>query len=170
MKIRNLSLKLMALLCVLALPVNASTRGEVDAVLALTTPPSGVVFEVVSGDANALDWAIPRIRGYVEELRARFPGLDIAVVTHGREQFALMDSRQAEHAAVHEQVQTLVAEQDVPVHICETHAGWRGVDAEEFPEYVDVAPAGPAQINNYRALGYILIEVTRTVAERLGLE
>jgi len=31
------------------------------------------------------------------------------------------------------------------------------VSAEEFPGFVDVAAAGPAQINDYRALGYILI-------------
>jgi hypothetical protein len=30
--------------------------------------------------------------------------------------------------------------------------------AEDFPDYVDVAPSGPAQINQYRELGYVVID------------
>jgi hypothetical protein len=45
------------------------------------------------------------------------------------------------------------------VHVCETHAGWYGVTAEDFPDYVDVAPTGPGQINLYQELGYDLIVI-----------
>jgi sulfur relay (sulfurtransferase) complex TusBCD TusD component (DsrE family) len=61
---------------------------------------------------------------------------------------------------MHQAVQQLVREEGVPVHVCGTHAEWRGVTAEQFPEYVDVAAAGPAQINDYRALGYALVVVS----------
>ena len=43
------------------------------------------------------------------------------------------------------------------VHVCGTHAGWFDVLPEDFPDYVDVAAAGPAQVNDYRALDYVLI-------------
>ena len=58
--------------------------------------------------------------------------------------------------SLHQQVESLVAD-DVPVHVCETHAGWYGVSAEDFPDYVDVAPTGPGQIELYRELDYQLI-------------
>jgi hypothetical protein len=45
------------------------------------------------------------------------------------------------------------------VHVCETHAGWYGVTAEDFPDYVNVAPTGPGQISLYLELGYELIVI-----------
>jgi hypothetical protein len=48
---------------------------------------------------------------------------------------------------------------DVPVHVCETHAGWYGVTAEDFPDYVNVAPTGPGQIQLYEALGFYLVVI-----------
>ena len=118
--------------------------------------PSGVVFEIVSGDADYLEETLPIAQDAARRLRERFPGLDVVIVTHGREQFALL-SRQAETSPqVHAQVRSLLAE-DVTVHVCGTYAGWRGHAPEDFPDYVDVAVAGPAQINDYRALGYELV-------------
>lgn len=43
------------------------------------------------------------------------------------------------------------------LHVCGNHASWRSKTAEDLPDYVDVAVAAPAKINDYRALGYILI-------------
>jgi len=122
------------------------------------SPPPGVVFEVAEGDDDALEWAIPQVRDYVTRLRARHPQLEMALVTHGKEQFALQTKRQGEHAAIHQGVQSLLGDQ-VPVHVCGTHAGWYGVAEEDFPAYVDVAPAGPTQIHNYEELGWAVIRV-----------
>ena len=47
----------------------------------------------------------------------------------------------------------------VLLHVCETHAGWYGVSAEDFPDYVDVAPTGPGQVSLYQELGYDLIVI-----------
>ena len=55
-------------------------------------------------------------------------------------------------------MQSLVAE-DVPVHVCATHASWYGVSPEDFPEYVNVAPTGPGQIQLYLELDYELIVI-----------
>lgn len=148
------------LLCLSASTVAVADQKAVSALLARDEAPAGVVFEVIAG-ADGLRWAIPQIERYSTQLRQRFTNLPIAVVTHGREQFALQASEEAEYAEVHAKVRSLVAEQDIPVHVCETHASWRGVSPEDFPDYVDVTPAGPAQINDYQALGYELVVVER---------
>jgi len=128
----------------------------VAALLAAERAPAGVVFEIVSGDGNALATTLPRVEAATQKLRARFPGLPVVVVSHGSEQFALLDERAAEQPEVHARVRSLVAA-DVPVQVCGTHAEWRGKRPEDFPDYVDVVAAGPASINDYRALGYALI-------------
>ena len=80
------------------------------------------------------------------------------MVSHGREEFALQSKYRDEFAEVHRQVRSLVSE-DIPVHVCETHAGWYGVSAGDFPEYVNVAPTGPGQVELYEELGYDLVVI-----------
>jgi intracellular sulfur oxidation DsrE/DsrF family protein len=138
----------------------ASSQEQVDALLAQKDAPFGVVFEIVEGRTDALEWAIPEVNKYVTQLRQRFPDIGLAVVSHGNEQFGLMTTRQDKHKEVHKAVQTLVAS-DVPVHVCGTHASWKGKSAKDFPDYVDVAPAGPTEIRNYEAMGYVLVEVEK---------
>lgn len=123
--------------------------------------PVGVVFEIAEADEQALDWALPLIRRSVKALRGRFPDLPVAVVTHGREQFALETQGREQHAQVHRQVQTLVQQQRIPVYICETHASWRDKSAEDFPDYVNVAVAGPTQVRDYVEIGYRLVRLRR---------
>ncbi len=78
------------------------------------------------------------------------------MVSHGAEQFELTTDNKKDAKESHKLVQRLVAA-DIPVHICETHASWRGVVAEDFPEYITPSPQGPAQIKQYQELGYILV-------------
>ena len=140
--------------------VHASTQQEIEELLAQDSAPFGVVFEIVEGNGNALQWAIPAVNTYVKQLRKRFPDIGLAVVSHGSEQFGLMKNKQQDNAKVHKTVQSLVAS-DVPVHVCGTHASWKGKSADDFPDYVDVAPAGPTEIRNYEAMGYVLIMVRK---------
>lgn len=138
--------------------VHAGTQQEIEALLSQNNAPFGVVFEIVEGNGDALQWAIPAVNQYVKQLRTRFPDIGLAVVSHGSEQFGLMKSKQQENAKVHKAVQSLVAS-DVPVHVCGTHASWKGKTADDFPDYVDVAPAGPTEIRNYEAMGYVRVEI-----------
>ena len=140
------------------LPGILLAANDVDVLLARTESPPGVVFEIVEADEDALEVLLPRVRGDIKRIRARFPETEFAVVSHGREEFALQTQYQGEHAEIHQQVQALVAA-DVPVHVCETHAGWYGVTAEDFPDYVNVAPTGPGQVRLYQELGYELIVI-----------
>ena len=145
------------LAALLALPVAADTV-TLDELLARTTPPEGVVFELV-GDATALRRMLPRVRDDIARLRRKFPHLPVAVVSHGSEQFALTKERASSEGKVHRITRSLVQDQGVALHVCGTYAGWHGVTPEDFPDYVDVAPSGPAQINLYKELGYAHVEV-----------
>ena len=138
----------------------ASNQDSINHILKLDTPPFGVVFEVVEGDRDALGWAIPQIKKFSEQLRKKFPDIGIAVVSHGSEQFALMKGGKKEFKEVHNTVQSLV-KSDIPVHICGTHASWYGKKADDFPDYIDVAPAGPTQIEDYEGMGYDLIVLSK---------
>jgi len=150
---------IVGLLALVAMPAVAG-QAEVDAILAQDKPPFGVVFEIVEGDAKALDWAIPEVKREIQRLRARFPDISLAVVSHGREQFALLSERQGSNLTVHEAVESL-AKNDVPVHVCGTHARWRGKGEADFPVYVDVTPAGPTEIRNYQAMDYRLVRIRK---------
>ncbi len=131
---------------------------DVDQILSAAEGPEGVVFEIVEADEGALEELLPHVREMIASIRARFPDTEFAVVSHGREEFALQSQYRDEYAEVHQAVQALVTS-EVPVHVCETHAGWYGVTAEDFPDYVNVAPTGPGQVRLYQELGYELVIV-----------
>ena len=136
----------------------ASANSDIDNLLARPAAPDGVVFEIVESDKSALEYLLPRVREAITRIREIYPDTDFAVVSHGREEFALQTRYRAEQSEIHNAVLSLVAE-DVPVYVCETHAGWYGVSADDFPDYVEVAPTGPGQINLYLELGYQLIVI-----------
>ena len=149
------------LILLLALPLVVlakSSQWQVDEILKLEEEPAGVVFEIVTGQNQGLEWALPLVNKHIKTLRARFPDLDIAVVTHGREQFALQKDKKGENKKVHSLTQQLVKE-GVPVHVCETYAERKGVTAEDFPDFITVAATGPATINDYVAVGYIKVVI-----------
>ena len=138
-------------------PVSAAATEEIETLLASDEAPAGVIFEIVGGDAATLGKLLSGIRADIERLRERFPGLPVAIVSHGEEQFALTTENRANDPELHAIAEGIVTGEQVDLHVCGTYAGWFGVDPGDFPDYVDVAAAGPAQINDYRALGYVLI-------------
>jgi len=142
----------------LVAPVFASDKEDIANILTKTETPDGVVFEVIGSDGSYLTKALDKIQKYKEQLQKKFPDLDIAVVSHGSEQFALTSDNAKKYKKAHSSVKRLVAS-DVPVYICETHASWRDITAEEFPDYINVASQGPAQIKQYQELGYTLVVI-----------
>lgn len=125
--------------------------------------PHGVVFEIVDRDPGALEFALPWVKQASQRLKARFPTLPMALVTHGQEMFALQTSKRSGNPGIHRIAESL-SKEGIPVHVCETYAGWRGIGAENFPAYIDVAPAGPTQIKNYEALDYERLVVPKAAA------
>jgi len=157
--IHILSLFVLMLLSPSAL-ANDNYQTQVQNLIATDSPPEGVVFEVVNRDEHYLDWAMPEVERIVKLLREKFPQLDVAVVTHGSEQFALTKQNLGGNAALSNSLDSLL-DSNVPVHVCGTFAEWKGVAPEEFSELVNVAAAGPAQINDYRSLGYVRIRIDK---------
>jgi len=133
-------------------------RQQVAYLLARDKAPDGVVFELIGDEDDYLLDALEKVKAYKQQLHEKFPELDIAVVSHGAEQFNLTKNNQSREKEAHSHVQQLVAA-DVPVHVCETHASWRGITPEDFPDYITVSTTGPAQINEYEELGYILVVI-----------
>lgn len=140
--------------------LQAWAASPIDPVLQARQEPAGVVFEIATSKSDSLDWALPLVKNYIDQIRQRYPHMQIAVVTHGRELFALQNSKQKSAAPVHTLTQQLVKD-GVALHVCGTYAARKGLSEEDFPEYVNVAAAGPAQINDYIAVGYIRIKITK---------
>ncbi len=136
-----------------------SGKQEVQAILEQPAAPEGVVFEIVDWDDNALSAAIPWVNRQIKVLRSRFPGLDIAVVSHGSEQFALLTDSQYVNNGIHNSVKKLITDHDVELELCLGHAHMQGFDATDFPDYVDISESGPSRISAYQALGYTLVGV-----------
>ncbi|MGA7982759.1 MAG: DsrE family protein [Chromatiaceae bacterium] len=128
-----------------------------EAIIAAASPPVGVLFNVLEYDEDALGWMVPRIEHYVALLRKRYPELSIVIVSHGDEMFALQSSEEAQYGDVHQRVRRLAEELDVTFHVCGTYARVNGVDASEFPQYIDVVPLATTQISDYRELGYRVV-------------
>ncbi len=115
--------------------------------------PDGIVFEVISWDDDVWSWAAPMIKQFRLQLREKHPDLDIAVVSHGNEQFDLTTDKEDEHAVAFKTLRSL-SDQGVNLHVCGTHSSWRSVDESEYVDFIDVSPSAPAQINDYIKLGY----------------
>lgn len=147
---------LFILLAMLVLPVQASTT--VNEILNADTAPPGVVFEVVEGDEAALNSILPQIRTSIDNIRKKWPKTLFAVVSHGQEQFGLLSKNSKANASAHQQVQSLLA-QGVPVAVCGTHASWYNYTSKDYPDYVDVVPAGPGKIREYQRRGFLLVEI-----------
>lgn len=143
--------------------VSVAAKNEIGRILALPTAPAGVVFEIASGQESGLAWALPEIKHQSARLRARFPGLSITVVSHGKEQFALSQDNKQRFRAVHDAVRQ-IRQDDIEVQVCGTHAGWRNLDREDFPDYVGVVAAAPVTIDNYRQIGYEVVFLRKPAA------
>lgn len=156
---RRTSLLLVACVCVVSCILPARADSPIDPVLQAKQAPPGVVFEIATGNNDSLSWALPLVKQYIGQIRQRFPETHIAVVTHGREMFALQKhSTQQSSTPVQSLTRQLIAN-GVSLHVCGTYAARRGLSEEDFPEYVNVAAAGPAQINDYIAVGYVHVKI-----------
>ena len=146
-------------LCLISVSVFPNDKAEINKILAMPNAPDGVVFELIgSENSTYLPNALTKVESYKDQLKKKFPEIEIAVVSHGAEQFELTTNNAKKEKKTHSIVKR-ISNDDVPVHICETHASWRDVAAEDFPEYITVSAQGPIQIRQYQELGYILVVV-----------
>lgn len=121
--------------------------------------PEGVVFEIIENDRAALSALLPEIRANIARLRERDPDYPVAVVAHGAEQFSLTRGEAARHPGLHREVEALVRDDGVNVAVCGTFADWRGVEADAFADFVEVAELAPDRLDDYRELGFEVIRL-----------
>jgi len=160
--ILNISRKTALLLFVgmFSSPSHANSERDIKFLLQAKHPPPGVVFEVLENQETDLVWVIPLIKRYAGQLREKYPHIKIAVVSHGREEFGLLKENQEKYQATHLAVKSLV-DDAIPLHVCGTHASWNNKAKEDFPDYVDVVPEGPAQLSHYVREGYDLVVIDK---------
>jgi len=146
-------------LCLFSVSVFPDDKAKITAILEMKEAPDGVVFELIGGDdGEYLPNALSKVENYKKQLKKKFPKIDIAVVSHGAEQFELTTDNAELEEKSHSIVKRITSD-DVPVHICETHASWRGVHADDFPKYITISSQGPAQVRQYQEIGYLLVIV-----------
>lgn len=150
-----------ALIVLLTMSLATPASAQIDKLLSLEKAPQGVVFEVVEGNESALSWVLPRIDGYSKKLREKFPGVPIAVVTHGNEQFGLVADFSGPKARSIRKKALNMSEAGTEIHVCGGHAEAKGVSAAAFPEHINVAQSGPAQVRKLMSEGYILVQLRR---------
>ena len=147
------------LFAALALTSVVARAETVQEILQMKKAPIGVVFEIVSNDQNDLAKVLPTVKKDIQRLHERFPGLDIAVVSHGMEQFALTRKNQSKYSKTNQEVQSLAKDPNTTFHVCGAFAAMHNVSPEDFPDYVDVAAHGPLQIQTYMDFGYLKVKI-----------
>ena len=157
----NISMKsfFASLFFILLLPVNAQAFEELKILLKETKAPAGVVIEITSGDPLYLEKIIPEVRADIALLQKKFNKLPVAIVSHARESLILATKSTDEHKELHNQIKDLSDKTNTTIHVCGTYASWFNISENEFPEYINVSPAGPVQVDDYVELGYIHIEL-----------
>lgn len=144
----------------LCVPAGQYSNTQVTQLLKSSEVPDGVVFELVSRDQQTWQWATPMITSLRSQLLEKFPQLDIAVVSHGAEQFQLTKERADQQPEAIHSLRNLVSE-GVNLHVCGTHSSWKNVSEDAYIDIVDVSASGPAQINDYINLGYTHIRLKK---------
>lgn len=149
----------------LAQELNKRDFPEIEDILEITRAPEaphGVVFVIYEYDYDAMEWVTPRLRHYIALLRERFADLPVSVVSHGDELISLTTEQKRLYPGVHNDIKDLVENYGIHFHVCGAYAAFNGLSEEDFPGYIDVVPFGPAQIADYRMVGYELIDLGLT--------
>jgi intracellular sulfur oxidation DsrE/DsrF family protein len=108
--------------------------------------PDGVVFEIMAWEDNSWDWAAPLLRRYVDQLREKYPGLDIVLISQGAELFDLARRAALQETPALRQLAALSAE-GVHIYISGDYARWKRLGEKDFVDFVDLAESGPDGID-----------------------
>ena len=128
-------------------------NSQLEQLLTAAQAPDGVVFEIMAWKDHSWDWAAPMLRSYVDQLQRKYPGLDIAVVSHGAELFDLTRNAGLQDTPALRQLASL-SDEGVDFHVCGEYAKWKRLGQPDFLEFVDVSESGSAQLADYIKLGF----------------
>ena len=142
----------------LALYTGVASSSPIDELLSAAQSPDGVVFEIMAWRDHSWDWAVPRLRDYITRLRARFPELEFALISHGAELFELTRAAElAERPAIRELAR--LGNEGLAVHVDGAFAQWKRLGQRDFLDFVDVSPSADAQLADYIKLGFTHIRL-----------
>lgn len=130
---------------------------ELQEIISYDERPAGVVIEITSSDRLYLKKIMTELRGDIDSLRQRFKDLPVAIVSHYRESLILSENTIDKHPELKNNIVSL--SKDTDIHVCGTYAGWNNISEDDFPDYINVSPGGPTQVNDYTDLGYLLVEL-----------
>ena len=136
-------------------------NASVDNLITANNEPDGVVFEIITWEDNTWDWAAPLLQSLTEQLRAKYPGLDIALISHGNELFDLASKNADRSRAAMNTLQNL-SDNNVDIYVCGDFAKYKHLGTGDFLPFVDVAPSGPAQLQDYIHLGFEHVMLDQT--------
>ena len=137
-----------------------ASNPRLEQLLAAGQPPAGVVFEIVAWEDDTWDWAAPMLRDYADRLRARYPQLALALVSHGAELFDLARQSALQDEPGIRELERLNAE-GIDIHVCGEYAKWKRLGPQDFLDFVDVAASGSALLADYIELGFERIRLER---------
>ena len=120
--------------------------------------PDGVVFEIMAWEDNSWDRAAPLLRRYVEQLREKYPGLDIVLISQGAELFDLTRRAVLQETPALRQLAAL-SEEGVNIYISGDYAKWKRLGEKDFVDFVEVAESGSALLNDYIELGFVPVKL-----------
>lgn len=146
-------------ICLLLVTGKCFAFEELQSILLYDTQPAGIVIEITSGDKLYLEKIITELKTDIHALQDKFENLPIAIVSHAKESLLLTKKEATEHPQLHNKIKSLSKSGDTTIHVCGTYASWFNIEEEEFPNYINVSPAGPVQVDDYVDLGYLHIEL-----------
>jgi len=163
------ALRCLALCLLLVVPCDAQEpsykdfpeQSEIDDIRT-AEKPEGVLFLVMEQDEEAFNWVLPRVIHYTQQLRDKWKDLTIVVLSHGEEMFALRAEYRPLYEKMHQDVLMLVSKHEVLFQVCGSYANFSNVAPSEFPDYIDVVPFAPAEIENYRLMEFKIINLELT--------
>ena len=120
--------------------------------------PDGVVFEIMAWEDRTWDWAAPLLRRYVDQLREKYPDLDIVLISQGAELFDLARRAALRETPALRQLAAL-GEEGVNIYISGDYAKWKRLGKKDFVDFVDVAESGSALLEDYIELGFVPIKL-----------
>ena len=139
--------------------IRSNVESQIESLLSASETPEGVVFDIETMDPLALQKITPYLLEQVKRVKAAYPESHIAVVSHGVEEYALTSKANVEFSSMHSLLNKMVLEQEVSLHVCGAVAGLKGLEREDFPGFVSFSASGQAQLNDYKALDYVVIVV-----------
>jgi intracellular sulfur oxidation DsrE/DsrF family protein len=155
--------KLILLAVTLMFPVTQLAAAEfrntkLEHLLTDSQQPEGVVFEIMVWEDDSWDWAAPMLKYYVERLRHKYAGLDIALISHGAELFDLTQRAGLENGPAIRQLADLEAA-GVEIYVDGEYARWKRLEQRDFLDFVEVAASGSALLADFVELGYAAIKL-----------